>query len=116
MHEMHLCAQSPPYLLQGNVDQAKQLLKKYGSAYLVTSISLAVVSFSICYALVDNGVDVGSLLEKVGITVDMGAETTGTAAIAYILHKAASPIRTVPVVALTPIVASALGNKLSEEE
>ena len=28
---------------------AKELLKKYGSAYLITSISLALVSFSICY-------------------------------------------------------------------
>jgi len=28
---------------------AKDLLKKYGSAYLVTSITLALISFSICY-------------------------------------------------------------------
>ena len=31
---------------------AKELLKKYGSAYLITSISLALVSFSICYVRV----------------------------------------------------------------
>jgi hypothetical protein len=70
----------------GNMDQAKMLLKKYGSAYLVTSITLAAISFSICYALVDAGVDVGSLLAKVGIAVDTGstANTAGTAAIAYI--------------------------------
>ena len=30
---------------------AKELLKKYGSAYLITSISLALVSFSICYVI-----------------------------------------------------------------
>jgi hypothetical protein len=35
--------------------QAKDLLKRYGSAYLITSISFAVVSFSTCYALVSAG-------------------------------------------------------------
>ncbi len=35
--------------------QAKQLLAKYGSAYLITSISFAVVSFAACYALVNAG-------------------------------------------------------------
>lgn len=37
--------------------QAKDLLKRYGSAYLITSISFAIVSFSICYALVGAGTD-----------------------------------------------------------
>jgi len=106
---------------QGNFDQAKLLLKKYGVAYLATSISFAIVSFAICYSLVDSGVDVTSLLEKVGITVDVGskAETAGTATIAYIVHKAASPIRTVPVVALTPVVAQLMNveaKEVSEEE
>lgn len=35
--------------------QAKQLLKRYGSAYLITSISFAIVSFAACYALVSSG-------------------------------------------------------------
>lgn len=36
----------------------------YGSAYLVTSISLSIVSFSLSYVLVSAGVDVAGLLEK----------------------------------------------------
>ena len=36
-------------------EQAKDLLKKYGSAYLITSISFAIVSFAACYALVSAG-------------------------------------------------------------
>jgi hypothetical protein len=36
-------------------EQAKQLLAQYGSAYLVTSISFAVVSFAACYAAVSAG-------------------------------------------------------------
>ena len=55
--------------------KAKDLLKKYGGAYLLTSTSLAIVSFSLCYFLIDNGVDVGSLLGKVGIEVDSTSET-----------------------------------------
>lgn len=35
--------------------QAKDLLKRYGSAYLITSISFAIVSFAACYALVSSG-------------------------------------------------------------
>lgn len=39
----------------GGAVKAKDLLAKYGSAYLVTSISFALVSFTICYALVNAG-------------------------------------------------------------
>ena len=91
--------------------QAKALLKTYGSAYLITSISFAVVSFGACYALVSAGVDVGSLLEKVGLTAGATSERVGTFAIAYAAHKALSPVRFPPTVALTPVVARWLGRK-----
>lgn len=97
----------------GQMDQAKALLKKYGSAYIATSVSLAVLSFTICYALVDSGVDVAEVLNKLGINVDSDSieKTAGTATLAYVLHKATSPIRTIPVVALTPVVAEWIGKK-----
>lgn len=38
----------------------------------------------------------------------------GTAALAYAAHKAASPIRFPPTVALTPVVAQLLGKKPKE--
>ena len=63
-------------------ESAKSLLKKYGIAYLATSIPLALVSFSLCYLLVDSGVDVASLLGKVGID-NAASEKAGTFAIAY---------------------------------
>ena len=63
------------------------------------------MSFTICYVLVDNGVDVADLLSKVGIEASDKAETAGTVAIAYAAHKAASPIRFPPTVALTPLTA-----------
>lgn len=46
-------------------EQAKELLAKYGGAYLATSITLSLISFSLCYALISAGVDVQALLQKV---------------------------------------------------
>ena len=91
--------------------KAGDLLKRYGGAYLLTSTSLAVVSFSLCYAAVSNGVDVSSLLSGVGLEVSSTSETAGTVGLAYAIHKAASPIRFPPTVALTPIVAKNLFGK-----
>ena len=59
--------------------------------------------------LVSNGVDVAGLLGKIGIEPSQNAQTGGTFAIAYAAHKAASPIRFPPTVALTPVVAKMLG-------
>jgi len=98
-----------------NVNSAKSLLKKYGIAYLATSIPLALLSFSICYALVDRGIDVSGILHStLGIDTD-AANNAGTFAIAYAAHKAASPIRFPPTVVLTPIVAKIIGKEPSEE-
>jgi len=95
---------------------AKELLTKYGIAYLATSIPLALVSFTICYALVDNGIDVSGLLSRVGIDANSGSEKVGTFAIAYAAHKAASPIRFPPTVLLTPVMARLIGKDPVEEE
>ncbi|KAI3723621.1 hypothetical protein L2E82_35366 [Cichorium intybus] len=96
-------------------NQAKELLTKYGGAYLVTSITLSLISFSLCYALITAGVDVQALLQKVGISANETGEKVGTFALAYAAHKAASPIRFPPTVALTPIVASWIGKKVDKD-
>ena len=94
----------------------QDLLRKYGPAYLVTSITLAILSYAICYLMISTGVDVLSLLEKFGIKSSVAAANTGTAAIAYAVHKAASPIRFPPTVALTPVVARWFGRKSNDEK
>ncbi len=96
---------------EGDGESAKSLLKKYGVAYLATSIPLAILSFSLCYVLVDNGVDVGALLGKIGIENSGTTDTAGTVALAYAAHKAASPIRFPPTVLLTPVVAKMIGRE-----
>ncbi|XP_009374783.2 uncharacterized protein LOC103963675 [Pyrus x bretschneideri] len=97
-------------------DEAKKLLAKYGGAYLATSIILSLISFSLCYALISAGVDVQALLQKVGISGSETGERVGTFALAYAAHKAASPIRFPPTVALTPIVARWIGKKVEKED
>jgi len=94
---------------KSRTDQAKELLAKYGGAYLATSISLSLVSFALCYLLISAGVDVQDLLAKVGIATGETGGKVGTFALAYAAHKAASPIRFPPTVALTPVVASWIG-------
>ena len=60
--------------------------------------------------------DVSALLSKVGINSSATSEKVGTAAIAYAAHKALSPVRFPPTVALTPVVARFLGNKGQQDE
>jgi len=74
------------------------------------------VSFGACYVLVDAGVDVPALLAKLQIDATATTEKAGTLAIAYAAHKAASPIRFPPTVALTPIVAKLLKGEKAENE
>lgn len=94
---------------KSRTDQAKELLAKYGGAYLATSITLSLISFTACYLLINAGVDVQQLLTMVGIVTDETGGKVGTFALAYAAHKAASPIRFPPTVALTPVVANWIG-------
>jgi len=87
----------------------KELFTQYGIAYLLTSITLATISFALSFFLVSNGVDVTSLLGKFGVKATSTAANAGTVGIAYAIHKAASPLRFPPTVILTPIVAGWLG-------
>jgi hypothetical protein len=96
---------------------AKDLLKRYGVAYLVTSTTLALITFSLCYVAIDAGVDVPTLLSKIGITVaaNSAGDKAGTVALAYAAHKALSPVRFPPTVALTPLVAQRIGKAAAPE-
>jgi hypothetical protein len=62
------------------------------------------------------GVDVSALLSKIGINVSGTSERVGAVAIAYTAHKALSPVRFPPTVALTPVVAKMLGKEAKSED
>lgn len=56
-----------------------------------------------------------SLLSKIGLSVNDTSEKVGTFAIAYAAHKALSPVRFPPTVALTPVVARWTGKGKQQE-
>ncbi|KAF6003341.1 hypothetical protein F1559_003657 [Cyanidiococcus yangmingshanensis] len=98
---------------------AKELLTLYGPVYLGTSISFAAISFAFFYVLVSSGVDVrhfvevfGEWLEKTPIgrpaVLDQLSPQIGAVALAYIAHKATSPLRFPLTVAAVPFVAKLL--------
>ena len=54
------------------------------------------------------------LWREVGLSVTSNSERVGTFALAYAAHKAASPIRFPPTVALTPVVAGWMGKEIED--
>ena len=62
------------------------------------------------------GVDVPALLQRLGLQPSDTSEKVGTFAIAYAAHKALSPVRFPPTVALTPVVAKLIGKKPTEAD
>lgn len=109
----------PPRLPDtGNGGKAGEFAKLYGGSYLGTSMAMAVLSYSTWYALIKGGVDVVALVQALGdwlATTPIGRpqvlsrvnETVGTATLAYIAHKASSPLRFPLTIAATPFVARA---------
>lgn len=71
----------------------------------------------ICVAIAIFVAEFNNKLNKfqVGISASETGEKVGTFALAYAAHKAASPIRFPPTVALTPIVANWIGKKVDKE-
>lgn len=111
-----------PATKPGRAATAKEFAKLYGGSYLGTSTAMAVVSYTAWYFLVQSGVDVVALIKSLGdwlATTPVGRpavlsrvdETVGTAALAYIAHKASSPLRFPLTIAATPIVARAFSKK-----
>jgi len=66
--------------------------------------------------LISAGVDVAGVLSAVGIKVTETSQSVGVASLAYIAHKAASPIRFPPTLALTPFVANMMGKEVDESK
>lgn len=108
--------------MKSNSEKAKEFAKLYGGSYLGTSTAMAVVSYAIWYGLVSAGVDVVALIRSLGdwlATTPIGRpsaldsinETVGTATLAYIAHKASSPLRFPLTIAATPFVARAFAKK-----
>lgn len=99
---------------------AKESILRYGGVYLGSSIFLSLISFAVLYVAIDAGVDLKPFLTSLGdglartplgrpAALDALGETGSTFALAYIAHKATSPLRFPPTLVLTEVVAKALG-------
>ncbi|CAN8063652.1 unnamed protein product [Agarophyton chilense] len=106
---------------------AKELAKLYGGSYLATSVGLSIISYLVLYAMVAVGVDVRTLMNTLGdflattplgrpSVIDNISDTASTAALAYIAHKAMSPLRFPLTVAATPVVAKLFSKNGSGSE
>lgn len=101
---------------------AQEVAKLYGGSYLGTSIAMSIVSYAVLYALVYIGVDVRGITNAFGnwlATTPLGrpsaldnvSDAASAAAIAYVAHKVASPLRFPLTIAATPFVARIFSKK-----
>ena len=84
---------------------SKTWLKQYGTVGVVTHGTLSIVSLTLIYTGIKSGVDIVSLIEKIGLFENIPVpKTTGDFILAYGMYKILSPIRWPLTIALTPIV------------
>ncbi|CAI5744024.1 unnamed protein product [Peronospora destructor] len=107
--EKELTQQSIEELPQQSWRQrAKTFAIEYGRVGICTHIVLSLLSFSIIYVGVSNGVDVKAVLDLVGISTSTTTSSAGSVLIAYTLYKVLVPIRWALTFAVTPVVLRAL--------
>ncbi|KAL3216365.1 hypothetical protein MRX96_033116 [Rhipicephalus microplus] len=88
----------------------KHAIKEYGSAMVAFHVVLSVTSFGICYLLVSSGVDMTTVAEKLGFSMDSQwvnskvAGGSGTLVLAYAVHKLFTPVRMGITLSTTPIL------------
>ncbi|KAM3921803.1 protein FAM210B, mitochondrial [Leptodactylus fuscus] len=77
--------------------QLKRVFKEYGGVAVAFHVGISLVSLGIFYALVSSGLDVPSLLLKIGFSEAMVqsklAAGTSTFVLAYAVHKLFAPAR-----------------------
>jgi len=106
---------TPPLSTQ---NKFKALIARYGKIGIVVHTSISLTAFACWYTAIKNGVDVGHLLNSVGLgsahLQEKLSSNVGAFAIALIIHKLTIPIRLPITLTLTPIVSRVL--KLNENK
>ncbi|KAG9464044.1 hypothetical protein GDO78_020581 [Eleutherodactylus coqui] len=81
----------------GKTQQLKRVFKEYGGVAVAFHVGISLVSLGVFYALVSSGLDVPSLLLKVGFSEALVqsklASGTSTFVLAYAVHKLFAPVR-----------------------
>ncbi|KAF5270462.1 hypothetical protein FQA39_LY08340 [Lamprigera yunnana] len=84
-------------------EKLKRAVKEYGSTVIIFHVTISLISLGICYIIISSGVDVGSLLSKLGITNTVAANA-GTFVTAYAIHKVFAPARISITLGATPFI------------
>lgn len=80
----------------------KQLMDDYGGVALAVYWIIFLSCLAGFYLALERGVDVGALIERMGLDWGEAAETTGTIAVAYAATKVLQPLRILLTLALVP--------------
>lgn len=80
----------------------KQLIDDYGYVALAVYWIIFLSTLAIFYVSLERGVDVGALIERIGLDWGAAAEKTGTVAVAYAATKILQPLRILLTLALVP--------------
>nr|XP_049464154.1 uncharacterized protein LOC120959911 [Anopheles coluzzii] len=96
-------------------DRLKKAIKEYGSTVLVFHVSISLASLGTCYLLVSSGIDMVSLLERMGwgdsALASKAGAGAGTFVIAYAIHKVFAPVRISITLGATPLIVRYLRRK-----
>ncbi|XP_067652539.1 uncharacterized protein [Haliotis asinina] len=90
-------------------EQLKKTFKEYGATVIVFHTGISLMSLGGFYLAVSSGIDMVSLLEKIGIGKTLvGSEAlvagAGTFVVAYAVHKVFAPARIAITVSVTPFL------------
>jgi hypothetical protein len=85
-------------------DRLKKLFDDYGYVALSVYWIIFLSTLAIFYVSLERGVDVGALIERMGMDWGETAEKTGTVAVAYAATKILQPLRILLTLALVPPV------------
>uniref|UniRef100_A0A182NES9 RTR1-type domain-containing protein n=1 Tax=Anopheles dirus TaxID=7168 RepID=A0A182NES9_9DIPT len=96
-------------------DRLKKAIKEYGSTVLVFHVSISLASLGTCYLLVSSGIDMVSLLDRMGwgdsALAGKAGAGAGTFVIAYAIHKVFAPVRISITLGATPLIVRYLRRK-----
>ncbi|XP_076113015.1 uncharacterized protein LOC143080836 isoform X1 [Mytilus galloprovincialis] len=91
-----------------NKDRLKRAVKEYGSTVIVFHVGISVISLGGFYLAVSSGIDMVSLLTKIGVGESLlqSKLTTGasTFVVAYAVHKVFAPVRIAITLTSVPLI------------
>ncbi|XP_046675598.1 protein FAM210B, mitochondrial-like isoform X2 [Homalodisca vitripennis] len=88
-----------------NRAKLKRAVKDYGATVIIFHVTISLMSLGISYLAISSGLDVASLLEKVGLDPKSEiAAGASTFVVAYAVHKVFAPVRISITLASTPFI------------